>query len=101
MKNRTILIVVLISIAVALLAGFFASSHPDGLEKVAGNLKFEEKSKGTPGVFIDYQLPSFPFPALSSAIAGIIGIILIFFIFKSIAKVKLIGDLLKILLNMR
>jgi hypothetical protein len=44
--------VVLISIAVAILAGFFASTHPDGLEKVAANLGFEHKAVPTPGVFV-------------------------------------------------
>lgn len=92
---------ILISIAVAILAGFFASSHPDGLEKVAGGLKFEEKAKDTPGVFINYQLPMLPYPALSTALAGITGLIIIFFIFKSIARMKYLGDFLKKLLNPR
>ena len=101
MKNKTILAVILISIAVAILAGFFASSHPDGLEKVAGGLKFEERTKATPGVFIDYQLPMLPYSALSTALAGIIGLIIIFFIFKSIARMKYLGEFLKKLLNLR
>ena len=101
MKNKTILAVILIAIAVAILAGFFASSHPDGLEKVAGNLKFEERTKTTPGVFFDYQFPMLPYPALSTALAGIIGLIIIFFIFKSIARMKYLGELLKKLLNLR
>jgi hypothetical protein len=101
LKNKTILAVILISIAVAILAGFFASSHPDGLEKVAGGLKFEEKVKDTPGVFIDYQLPMLSYPALSTALAGITGLIIIFFIFKSIARMKYLGEFLKKLLNIR
>jgi len=88
MKNKTILAVILISIAVAVLAGFFASSHPDGLEKVAGGLKFEEKSKSTPGIFVDYTVSVITHPAFSAALAGIIGILLILFIFRSIAFLR-------------
>jgi len=38
MKNKTILAVILIAIAVAILAVFFASSLPDGLEKTLNSL---------------------------------------------------------------
>jgi hypothetical protein len=86
---------------VAIFAGLFASLNPDGLEKVMGILKFGAKAKSTSGVFIDYQLPMFPYPALSKALAGIFGIIVIFFIFKSIARVRYLGELLKKLLNIR
>jgi hypothetical protein len=101
MKNRPVLIIVLIAIALAIFAAFLASSHPDGLEKVAASLGFGGKATGTPGVFVDYQLPMFPLPALSSALAGIIGIIIIFFIFRSIARVRHLGELLKKLLKLR
>jgi hypothetical protein len=100
MKNRPILIIVLIAIALAIFAALLASAHPDGLEKVAEILKFQGKAKDTPGVFIDYQLPMVPLPALSSALAGIIGIIIIFFIFRSIARVRHLGELLKKLLKL-
>ena len=85
---------------VAILAGFFASTYPDGLEKVAKNLGFEKKVSSSPAVFIDYQLPAFPYPVLSSILAGIIGIIIIVFIFKSISNARHIGEFLKKLLNM-
>ncbi len=101
MKNRTILIIILISIAVAVLAGFFASSRPDGLEKVAGNLKFEGKAVSTPGLFVDYTISIIRNPSFSRALAGIIGIVFIIFIFRSIARVKHLGEILKKLLNLR
>jgi len=37
----------LISIAIAILAGFYSSSHPDGLEKAARDLGFERKAVST------------------------------------------------------
>jgi ABC-type Fe3+ transport system permease subunit len=101
MKNRTILIIILISIAVAVLAGFFASSHPDGLEKVAGNLKFEEKARSTPGVLANYAVSSITHPAFSTALAGIVGIIMILFIFRSISRSQRIIEIIRSILKLR
>ncbi len=92
---------ILIAIAVAILAGFFASSNPDGLEKVAENLGFERKASATPGTFVDYTVSFITHPSFSTAVAGIVGVILIYFIFRSIARAKFIGELLKKLLNIR
>ena len=91
----------LLAILIGILAGFFASSHPDGFKRVSQDLKIGHKAASSPAVFIDYQLPAFPFPALSTAIAGIFGVILIFFVFRSIARVRLIGEIIKKLLNFR
>lgn len=95
------MIIFIIAVAIASLAGFFASSHPDGLEKVAANLNFEAKSRGTFGVFKDYKLPGLPFPALSSALSGLLGIIILFFTFRSIAKTRLYGKAIRKFLNLR
>lgn len=92
---------ILIAIAIAILAGFLASNRPDGLEKVAGNLGFERKTGPTPGAFVDYTVSAITHPSFSTAIAGLMGIIIIFFIFRSIARAKFIGELLKKLLNIR
>jgi hypothetical protein len=95
------LTVVLIAIAIAILAGFLASDHPDGLEKVAGNLGFERKAASAPGAFADYTISIITHPSFSTAVAGIVGVILIYFIFKSFAHIKYVGELLKKLLNIR
>ena len=101
MKNRTIAAVILLAIVVAVLAGLFASRHPDGLEKVSSDLKIDRRVASNPGVIANYHLPAVPFPPLSAAIAGIFGVILIFFVFRSISNVRHIADLLKKLLNLR
>jgi cobalt/nickel transport protein len=99
-KNKAILSVVLLAIIIAIFAGFFASSHPDGLEKVAGNLKFEQKASSTPGIFVDYTVSFIKHPTFSTMIAGLFGIVLIYFIFKSIARSKHIAELIKKLLRL-
>lgn len=99
MNRKTIAAVILLAVAIAIFAGIFASLSPDGLEKVASTLGFEKKAASSPAVFIDYQLPSFPHPAFSTALAGIIGIIIIIFVFKSISKAKHIGEAIKKLLK--
>ena len=99
MKNNAIKYVILASISVAIIAGLFASGSPDGLEKVAKNLGFDKKAAGSPAVFIDHILPAFPYPTFSIIIGGLIGIIIIIFIFKSISNVRHIGEFLKQLLK--
>jgi len=90
-----------LAVAVVIFAGFFASSLPDGLEKVAENLGFGQKAGLTPGAFVDYTISSISHPTFSTVIAGLIGVIIIFFIFRSISKARHIGELLKKLLNLR
>jgi hypothetical protein len=102
------LILFLIAVVIASFAGFFASSHPDGLEKVAANLNFEGKAKGTLGIFRDHQflrLPvgtaGLPYSVLFNALSGIAGVIILFFTFRSIAKTRLYGKAIKKFLNIR
>jgi len=92
--------VILAAMIVAMLAGFFAANYPDGLEKVAKILGFEKKAAIPPAVFIDYQLPMFPYPVLSSILAGVIGIIIIVFIFKSISNARHIGEFIRKLMKL-
>lgn len=80
---------ILIAIAVAFLAGFFASTHPDGLEKVLS------------GDLADRTVSAIAQPPFLTVLAGIAGVILIYFIFRSIANIKYLGELLKKLLNIR
>jgi hypothetical protein len=101
MKNKPALLIILISLAVVILAGFFASSHPDGLLKVSGDLKLADKAASTPGIFVDYTVSIIHHPAFSRVFTGIIGLLIIIFIFKSIARVKYIGEKLKKILKLR
>ena len=78
--------IILLSLGVAILASFFASSHPDGLEKVAEDLGFIERATDTPGAMPEYVFPGIRSERLSTAVAGITGILLTFGLFWAAAK---------------
>lgn len=67
---------VIILIGFALLAPF-ASSDPDGLEKVAETLKIEEPETLWSGLMPDYTLPTVENPYLSTVLAGFLGVFLV------------------------
>lgn len=74
----------LVSVLVVILAAVFASSFPDGLEKVAKILGFKHKGTSSPSVFIDYNL-SAPFMTngiISTVIAGFIGVFIVYAVFR-------------------
>lgn len=68
---------VLIALAVVLLSPF-ASTNPDGLERVAINMGFIEMGQAAPYVIIpDYTIPFLGETALSTIVAGAIGVIVV------------------------
>ncbi len=72
----------MIKAIVTMLIGFavlasFASSDPDGLEKVAETLKIEEPETIWSGLMPDYTLPTVRNPYLSTVIAGFFGVFLV------------------------
>jgi cobalt/nickel transport protein len=69
-----VLSIILISLAVLIP---FASSSPDGLEKVAENLGVEETEPVTQGVMPDYAVPIVEHEYSSTLIAGVIGVFLV------------------------
>ncbi|MBM7856002.1 hypothetical protein JOC37_002425 [Desulfohalotomaculum tongense] len=81
----------LISLALILLiAGFlsnFASSHPDGLERVAEDLGFISQAAGHTSVLEDYSLPGIPHSGLAGGLAGILGCTLVFALVFSLSTV--------------
>lgn len=55
-----------------------ASSHPDGLERVAENLGFIEAAREAPyQIFPDYVLPGLPNEALATIAAGVVGTLIV------------------------
>jgi len=74
------------SIMIVILAAFFASSHPDGLEKVAEKLGFIKQAVSSPALFNDYHVSFISNPSLSTIIAGLAGILLTFGLFWLTAK---------------
>lgn len=94
MKKSSYSTLLFLAVGLAVCAGLFASSNPDGLEHVANVLDFEHRTASTPGVFVDYAVNAIIHPAFSTIIAGIFGILLILFVFHSIIHLKHIVALL-------
>ncbi len=71
--------VFLVSIFVGGSLSLFASSSPDGLEKIAEAQGFLAQGKHlVSGLFPDYQVPSIHNGGLASSLAGIIGTFFVF-----------------------
>jgi len=79
MKKR-----ILVAVIIAVLAGFFASRYPDGLDKVSGMLGFSGLAKENGAVMKDYTISFIGQTPISSAIAGIIGVFIVFGVFEVI-----------------
>jgi len=80
----------IISLLVVLISPF-ASTDPDGLERVAENLGFLGQAQDTPFSFLpDYTIPFLGETEFSTIVAGLVGIIIIgliaFFIGKAVQK---------------
>lgn len=81
MKKRDIVIGLLIALILAFLISPFASSSPDGLEKVAEEKGFIEKGKVEPAA--NFPLPDYTWPGLkdekmATSLAGIFGTLVVF-----------------------
>jgi cobalt/nickel transport protein len=79
MKQKTFLISGFIaSLFLAGVVSFYASSHPDGLEKVAKDIGFIDSAKdhtNADGVLADYGVKGIDNARLSTGAAGVIGVI--------------------------
>lgn len=79
MKQKTFLISGFIaSLLLAGVVSFYASSHPDGLEKVAEDIGFIETAKentNADSVLADYGVKGVDNERLSVGAAGVIGVI--------------------------
>ena len=94
-NRKLYLIVLLVSIGLAGIASFYASSSPDGLEKVAGDIGFIETAKDHTldnSALADYGVAGIENERLSVGIAGILGVIatgvLMYLIIKFISRKK-------------
>jgi cobalt/nickel transport protein len=79
-----------IALLLALFLSPFASSSPDGLEKVADRKGFAEKGEGWSfwqhAPFKDYTLPWIKNERVSTGIAGLVGTLAVFFIAVGLGK---------------
>ncbi len=79
-RSRTFLAIgLLVTLLLAGVASYYASSSPDGLEKVAGDTGFEETARdhdlaGSP--FADYGTEGVENARLSGGLAGVAGVAL-------------------------
>jgi cobalt/nickel transport protein len=81
MKKKEIIFALLVAVALALLISPFASQQPDGLERVAGNKGFLEKTGPKPVVtspIADYLWPGIKNAKLATSIAGLAGTLVVF-----------------------
>ncbi|NQU18046.1 MAG: PDGLE domain-containing protein [Candidatus Saganbacteria bacterium] len=77
--------IILLSIMIAVSAAFFASAHPDGLEKVAETLGFIESGVERSSIMTDYSVSFITHQGISTSVAGILGIFLTLGLFWGIA----------------
>ena len=94
-NRKFYLISLLVSIGLAGIASYYASSSPDGLEKVAEDIGFIESAKDHQldnSTLADYGVAGIGNERLSVGIAGVIGVIatgvLMYFIIKFISRKK-------------
>ena len=79
MKSWQILL--LAAVLIAVIVAPFASAWPDGLERVASTLGFEHHALPAPLVpapLPDYSLPGLANARVSTAAAGVLGLLLVF-----------------------
>lgn len=79
MKQKTFLISgFIVSLFLAGVVSFYASSHPDGLEKVASDIGFIDTAKNhtnSNGILADYGVKGVENSRLSTGAAGVIGVV--------------------------
>jgi hypothetical protein len=79
----------LLAVGVALFIAPFASSWPDGLESVAAHLGFDARTVATPSIpspLADYHLPGMGSAVTATAIAGAVGILVVFLLSFVLAR---------------
>ncbi|MBN3033495.1 MAG: PDGLE domain-containing protein [Candidatus Saganbacteria bacterium] len=76
--------IVMLSGLIAALAAFWASAHPDGLDKVSETLGFAARAVERQSFMTDYALPFLPAGPISTALAGLIGISILLGIFGGV-----------------
>jgi cobalt/nickel transport system permease protein len=67
-----------IGVAIAGILAPWASQSPDGLERVALTLNFSELATSSAAVIPDYEAPLAGWPMLAVALAGVIGVAVVF-----------------------
>lgn len=80
MSRRFVAVALLVTLLVAGVASYYASSHPDGLEYVAGETGFLDSAEDSPTAdspLADYQTSGVEDERLGGGIAGVVGVLLV------------------------
>ena len=79
-QKRKWLVMAIVTLIAAGIISYFASPHPDGLERVAENHGFLDKAKQPiwTSWIPDYEVPGIKSPIVKIGLAGIIGVALLF-----------------------
>ena len=88
MKRKEMIIGLMLALVIAVFLSPWASSWPDGLERVAHNLGFVERGEQSPvakAPMPDYIFPGLKNEKLATAIAGLAGTVMIFGIVYGLA----------------
>lgn len=96
-KNIFIFLGLALALSIAAFLSPFASKDPDGLDRVAQDLKFEEKATENPPtkqlpfsqVFEEYSIKAVPNEKVSTALAGITGTLVVFGLAWGIGKLAI------------
>ncbi len=85
----------IVSLIIAAILSPFASSWPDGLERVAELLGFTARAEGS--TTISAPLPDYIFPGITSeglatAVAGVLGTLLVFVVLYALGKALARGE---------
>jgi len=81
MDKKYLLLFLLAAVLLALIISPFASPWPDGLERVAGKKGFIRKAEVKPvmrSLIPDYLMPGIKSEKVATAIAGVVGTLLVF-----------------------
>lgn len=92
--GKVLFLILALSLFLALILSPFASSWPDGLEKVAEKLGFAKMMAGKPVIkspLPDYSLPGLKNEKLSTALAGFLGTLITFVLVVIVGKILKAG----------
>jgi hypothetical protein len=81
-----------VAVVIAILAAFFASANPDGLDSISERFSFAEKGQARTAPMTDYSLKFLPEGGISTSLAGIAGVLIMLGLFWLTAYVLKKGD---------
>jgi hypothetical protein len=77
-----------IAALVVVVAAAFASTDPDGLERVSGDLGFLESARDSLFTILpDYTVPGIDDPVVSTVVAGLVGVVIVFLLMVGLGRV--------------